>query len=207
MGDQPGLERFFQIRAKKQKHILNAAFTVFGKQGYRKASIADIAKEAGTTKGMITYYFGSKKNLYLYLVELVQSGSLQVVREQLDSADKDFFEKIKAITEVQLAAMKEYPAIINFANSVYYEKDPEVAEELEQIINRGEAAANRLLEEGTDLSRIKPGFDLKLIHKLFIWANIGFMEELCGPGGSDKADELIDQFYRCLDMMKQVFYK
>ena len=206
MSDQPGLERFFQIRAKKQKHILNAAFSVFGKQGYRKASIADIAKEAGTTKGMITYYFGSKKNLYLYLVELIRISAIQAVESQLASTNKDFFEKIKIITDIQVAAIKEYPALMSFANGVYYEKDPEVVVELEQIFTAGENNFKLLLEEGPT-SPIKPGFDLQLIRKLSVWANTGFIEELCGPGGADKVDELSGQFYRCIDMMKQVFYK
>ena len=207
MGSRPALEKFFQIRAEKQKHILGAAFAVFGKQGYRKASIADIAKEAGTTKGMITYYFGSKKTLYLFLVDLIQSASVEAIESQLTPDVTDFFEKLKKMVAIQVEAIKEYPAIISFANSTYYEKDPEVAGELEQLITAGDAKANQLLMEVTDFSWLKPGFDLQVFRQLILWVNNGFVEELCSPGGADKIDDLAAQFCKCLDMLKQVFYK
>jgi len=64
------MEEFFTLRAEKQNHIIDAALTVFGRNGYKKSSIADIAEKAHIAKGMVIYYFGSKKNLYLYCAEL-----------------------------------------------------------------------------------------------------------------------------------------
>jgi len=201
------MQKFFQIRAEKQKHIVNAAFMVFGKQGYRKASIADIAKEAGTTKGMITYYFGSKKTLYFFLVETINSSLMQTVKERLDPGSMDFFEKIKVVTDIQVSAIKEFPGLISFVNSTYYEKDPEVAGDLEQITTPDNVELTRLLIEETDPSSFKPEFDSRIIRKFTHWAAGGFMEELCDNSCADKVDEMAAQFYACLDMMRGAFYK
>jgi len=167
------MENFFKIRAEKQDHIVKAGFMVFGKQGYRKASIADIAKAAGTTKGMITYYFGSKKTLYMYLIELCQTSLLQSVREQLGSGVTDFFERFKTITNLQLDALRKYPGLLGFANSAYYETDPEVVDDVKEIFADGDSLFDRLLLEGIDLSGFKPGFDPGLICKFILWAGDG----------------------------------
>jgi len=207
MGNNLALEKFFQIRAEKQKHIVNAAFAIFGRQGYRKASIADIAKEAGITKGMITYYFGSKKTLYLFLVETINSGLIETLKERLAPDITDFFEKMRIITDIQVTAIKEFPALISFVNSTYYEKDPEVAEDLEKISTVDNAELIRMLMEETGSSRFKTQSDSGIIRKFTHWAAVGFLEELCDNGSADKVDEMAAQFYACLDTMRKVFYK
>ena len=201
------MENFFKIRAEKQAHIVNAAFAVFGKQGYKKASMADIAQEAGITKGMITYYFGSKKTLYLYLLEASQAHLVQAARHRLTPGITDFFKRLKIVIDIQLAAIKEHPALISFVSSLFYESDPEVAADIEHTVALEYTRLNRKILSGTDLSRFKPGFDPQLICKFILWADDGFMEELFELSAADKADALVAEFYLCLDVMQKFFYK
>jgi len=200
------LENFFKLRAEKQDHIINAAFRVFGRQGYRKASIGDIAREGDTTKGMITYYFGSKKTLYLYLVEVIQTRLLQIAKDRITPEVTDFFEKLKIVMDIQLSALREHPALISFVNSLYLETDPEVAEDLAQIFIAEESNYDRMLMEGTDFDKFKPGVDPQLICKFTFWASDGFMTELYDTDCSEKKDTLVTDFYRCLDVIRKSFY-
>jgi len=201
------MENFFKIRAEKQDHIIRAGFMVFGKQGYRKASIADIAKAAGITKGMITYYFGSKKALYMYLVDLCQTSLVQSVREQLGSGVTDFFERFKAITNLQLDAVRKYPGLLAFANSTYYETDPEVADAIRETFADEDTLFNQLLLEGIDVSGFKPGFEPGLVCKFILWAGEGLMSELFEKTASeDRIEAIVADFLKCLDMMRRAFH-
>ncbi|HHT83533.1 MAG: TetR/AcrR family transcriptional regulator [Christensenellales bacterium] len=49
---------------KKLEELYTAAIKVFGKFGYKKATVEDIAAEMGWTKGAIYSYVKSKKDLY-----------------------------------------------------------------------------------------------------------------------------------------------
>ena len=201
------MENFFKIRAEKQDHIIKAGFTVFGKQGYRKASVADIAKAAGITKGMITYYFGSKKTLYMYLVDLCQTSLLQGVREQLGSDVTNFFERFKAIMNLQLEAIRKYPGLLAFANSIYYETDPEVVDDIKEAFADDDTLFNQLLLEEIDLSGFKPGFDPRLVCKFILWAGEGFTSELFEKTDSEEQIEAIAaDFLKCLDIMRRAFH-
>src|SRR5690625_358370 len=62
------LEKFLNLTKEKQNSIIDSALKIFAKHGYRKTSISDIAKSAGISKAMVFHYFGTKKDLYLYLV-------------------------------------------------------------------------------------------------------------------------------------------
>lgn len=50
-----------------KERIISAAHRVLGEQGYDKASMKEIAKEAGVAQGLINYYFPSKEELLFAL--------------------------------------------------------------------------------------------------------------------------------------------
>jgi len=56
-------EQFREIREKTKQNIIDAALKLFAQRGYYGTSIADIAKEAGVSKGLAYNYFKSKNEL------------------------------------------------------------------------------------------------------------------------------------------------
>ena len=49
--------------ADKRRMILDAAITVFARQGYHSTRVADIADEAGVAYGLVYHYFDSKEEI------------------------------------------------------------------------------------------------------------------------------------------------
>jgi len=199
------IENYFLRRAEKQDHIINAAFKVFSRRGYSKASIGEVAQEAGTTKGSVTHHFGSKKTLYLYLAEISQARLVQEIKEGLNSDTTDFFEKLKIVTDIQVSAIKTHPALINFMNSIYSETDPEVKDEIARKVAAKYARISLFLQEGTDFSRFKSGFNPHLISSFIFWANNGFMTDLYDADSEEELEALVDEFYQCLNLMQNTF--
>ena len=90
----------------------------------------------------------------------------------------DFFERFKAITILQLEAIRKYPGLLGFASSAYYETDPEVVDDIREAFADDDSLFNQLFMEGIELSEFKPGFDPGLICKFILWAGEGFTAEL-----------------------------
>lgn len=57
------------VRARNERDILEAAERIFARFGYRGASVQAIAEEAGLPKSNVLYYMGSKRGLYIRLLE------------------------------------------------------------------------------------------------------------------------------------------
>ncbi|MDR5865669.1 TetR/AcrR family transcriptional regulator [Halomonas koreensis] len=57
------------IRRRNERAILAAAERVFARHGYRGASLQEIAEQAGLPKSNVLYYMGSKRKLYVRLLE------------------------------------------------------------------------------------------------------------------------------------------
>jgi len=55
----------------RRSQIIAAATSVLGRQGYSDTSLKEIAREAGVAPGLLHYYFESKEELLLEVVELL----------------------------------------------------------------------------------------------------------------------------------------
>jgi len=201
------LENFFNLRAEKQEHIINAALNIFGKNGYKKASIADIAGQAGIAKGMVMYYFGSKKNLYLYLVDMCGKIMFEEMQKGLDPNVTDFFDKVRMMTNIKVSMLKRHPALMSFMTNVYYESDDDVADDLKRILAEGIKTRQEMILVETDTSRLRDDIDPELLDRFLVWVGEGFGTTLAKPGGMELIDEYTEDLYKILGIMKKYFYK
>lgn len=71
-------------KAAKRQKMLNAAMTIFARQGYIGASLDAIAQEAGVSKPTLYQYFGNKEKLF---EAVLQQASDQILLPFADSAD------------------------------------------------------------------------------------------------------------------------
>ena len=200
------MEKFLGLPAEKQKNIIDAALAAFGKMGYRKASMNDIAIAAGISKGLVFHYFGSKKALYLYLIEFSGSILISEMNKRFDKNISDFFDRIRLATEIKMSLLRMYPAILMFLGSVYYENDKEVVDNIKGILAQSEEIRGWLAFDGMDASKFKEDIDPQLVLNILIKFSEGY------AGGSPKAveldfDALLGEFEACLNLMKNNFYK
>ncbi len=52
----------------RRREILDAAFTAFGRLGYERATLSDVARVIGVSPGTICHHFGTKQELYQAVV-------------------------------------------------------------------------------------------------------------------------------------------
>jgi AcrR family transcriptional regulator len=69
--------------------LLAAALAVVGRRGYHEATIDDVAREAGYSKGAVYWHFASKAELFAALVEEHLERPLAVMVELLETASPD----------------------------------------------------------------------------------------------------------------------
>ncbi len=72
MEDQP---------ADKRQRILQAAVQAFAENGYAKATIAEIAHEAGVADGTVYEYFKNKEDVLVYIAEERFAGHLEQLKQ------------------------------------------------------------------------------------------------------------------------------
>ena len=72
-------------RAEREEQIVAVAVAEFAEQGYARASMVAIARQAGISKPLIYQYFGSKDGLYLQCLHSVAGALLS----RLEAAERE----------------------------------------------------------------------------------------------------------------------
>jgi AcrR family transcriptional regulator len=70
---------------RRRERILDAAFHVFSRIGYRDAAVDDIAREAETSKGGIYFHFPTKESILMELMGSTADRLIAKVREAVDA--------------------------------------------------------------------------------------------------------------------------
>lgn len=200
------MKNFLNLPVKKQKTIIDAALKSFAANGYKKTSVSDIATAARISKAMVFHYFGTKKSLYLYLIELCGNIITKEVNEKFDYTITDFFERIKLSSNIEIAIMRKHNAIPAFLTSMYFENDEEVKEDIRSILAKGEGFRNKIAFDGMDCSKFKEGIDPKLVMKMLLWLTDGYMNQLSSKIEIDY-EGFFKEFEECMDLLRNNFYK
>ncbi|WP_434509764.1 TetR/AcrR family transcriptional regulator [Desulfitobacterium sp. AusDCA] len=201
------MENFLSLPLEKQNIIIDAALTCFGTNGYKKTSVSDIAAAAGISKALVFHYFGTKKALYLYLIDLCTHIIMNELNEKFDNAVTDFFARIKLATSIEISVMKKHPAILSFLDSVYFENDDEVKADIKAILENSESESlrSKIAFEGMDTSKFKDNIDPKLVMKILALLTDGYLSKI--PKTEIDLDALGEEFDEYINLFKRNFYK
>lgn len=202
------MSKFGNLSEKKQQNIINGALKSFGANGYKKASVNDIAKSSGISKAMVFHYFGTKKDLYLYLVHLCVEEIIRDLKNNFDDNVTDFFDRILLSTKIEVELLKKYPDIFTFIMGAYHEEDDDVREELKEIFasEEGQDTRQMISLEGSDLSKFKEDVDTTLVMNMIEWMAEGYMNQLSGEERID-IDEVYEVFEESMLLLKNNLYK
>ncbi|TDB05627.1 TetR/AcrR family transcriptional regulator [Halomonas marinisediminis] len=94
-------------RERNEREILAAAERVFADHGYRGASLAEIAARAGLPKSNLLYYMGSKRGLYVRLLERMMARWNALLDEI--SVDDDPAEVLEAFIRSKMQLSRRHP--------------------------------------------------------------------------------------------------
>ncbi|MCK5786318.1 MAG: TetR/AcrR family transcriptional regulator [Candidatus Sabulitectum sp.] len=127
-----------------REKLLHAGLLLLAQKTPDKISMDDVAFEAGVTKPMIYYYFGSKVGYYNHLVTHIEQ-TLQVILTDCIQPDSPFRDILIRIIRGRIELMTRHPEISNAVRIMATSKTIGGAESRPKII--------------TMFNRLQPAFD------------------------------------------------
>jgi AcrR family transcriptional regulator len=92
-------------RSKRQQ-IIEAAYAVFSKKGYHRATVDEIIALADTGKGTVYNYFSNKEQLFYTLVR-ERNQPFEAALLQVMESDRQPFEKLETMVKIFLRFYQE----------------------------------------------------------------------------------------------------
>lgn len=102
-----------------RNHLLSSALKLFNLKGYASTTVREIVAEAGVTKPVLYYYFGSKEGIYLELFE----GPLREFEELLEGFSSEgggASDRLTALCEATSHLYRNNLEKAKLLNAIYY---------------------------------------------------------------------------------------
>jgi AcrR family transcriptional regulator len=193
-------ESFDKLPDDKKLTVINAAFECFGRDGYKKTAISEIAKRAGIAKASIFQYFGTKKELYKYLYHI----SCEEILAKMTEGNDDFFDCLRIGTEIKMQVMEKHPGMYDFLLSLVQETDGGLIDELWEMDKGQVKMGVALLFKNVDWGRFKPEYDKKTVMSLLGWISEGCIKQNAATLSGRQITAEVDKY---MSIMKKVLYK
>jgi AcrR family transcriptional regulator len=177
--------------AEKRRAILDAAITVFARQGFHSARVSDIAQEAGVAYGLVYHYFDSKDQIlnelfserWSLLLEAIRQADAELTspRDKLEAAAGFIIESYRHDPDLMKVIIVE---VTRAANSFGRTHLPEIREAYGQI---GKIVADAQAE-GEFRDDVTPEFAAMLFYGAIEQLLTGWIFEAV-PGSDDDLEE------------------
>jgi AcrR family transcriptional regulator len=102
-------EKYVKADQTRQK-ILDVSLNLFLKQGYEKATMRTIAKEAGLAPGAAYYHFDTKEHIIFAFYEKSYEEHLPIVEKVL-AKEKDFKKRLAGVVKAHMQIAEHYHEI------------------------------------------------------------------------------------------------
>ena len=210
------IEEYRDVDFKNEKviKIINTAYKEFAKYGKSKASLNNILKSSGISKGAFYYHFKDKESLFQFLLFHSSSKSTQDIEKQLDWDDRDVIRRTCNKTKAKLTLFKENPYMFEFADK--FQK--EIIGSLDE--KYVENYKNKFYHQNIDFSKFKKQINVQEAIHIIRWTykGIGFellndydkemnkvvMSELMDDTLVSEINDTCDRYYLILS---SIFYK
>jgi AcrR family transcriptional regulator len=99
------------VSEERKAQIHQAALACFGRSGYHRTTMDDIAEESGLSKGALYWYFAGKKELFISLFEAVMGemgAAWEVIARDEASSATDKLRNSLALFRDQLEGMVSF---------------------------------------------------------------------------------------------------
>lgn len=146
---------FERIPPQEQQRILEACIEEFAQNIYEVASTNAIIQRAGIPKGTLFYYFGSKKDLYLYVFDHAVARFAEAFAGLNEERPADLFDRLLYRGRARMQFVVEHPRLYQFFFNALLNTPDEIQEEMAPRYARYAAVSRDRLTEGLDRSRFR----------------------------------------------------
>jgi AcrR family transcriptional regulator len=152
---------FERLPAAQRERILQACIEEFARTGYVQASTNAIVKRAGIPKGTLFYFFGSKKDLYLYVLDYAVQrfvAAFGQISASLETGQpSDLFERLLHRGAARMQFVLQEPLLYQIFYNAFINTPDELQVEMQTRFSAYAQNSQGRLTDGLDTSKFRDG--------------------------------------------------
>ena len=186
-------------REETRQKLLDSALSVFATHGYERATVDEIVRDAGFSKGAFYVHFGSKEDLFWGMLE----GRIAAIQEALRLA----LDTTQSVTDNERRLLKavfaldehdrHWPALfVEF--TAHAARNEKVREKLSEMYRRWHTFTVTMLREGQEAGRVRVDVDVEFMASVTIALVEGVLTQSRLAPESIRLEAMIEPLSRLL---------
>lgn len=203
-------ETFENLPESRKNQIIKVCMEEFALNGYEKTSTNTIVKKLGISKGVLFLYFGSKKKLFMYILEYLTGFVTAMFFERFPGHEPlQFIDIFDHMGELYHILLIEDPFIVMFFMEALLNTPAELREETDSRHDK----AHQLFLNKMHISNMREGVDvqmaLDLVHMVSYHVGQIIFREYGGNMDYFRAnaDRYVEIFNKYIDIVKHGVYE
>lgn len=186
---------------------MEAALEEFSAKNYENASLNNIIKNAGISKGTFYYHFQDKGALYFALIRDMADAKIEFVGRRMQDYDGkeelNFFDNLRLQAKSGMEFAKEYPKYYRFGLMFLKERGNWIYTAAREMLNdTTETYFKGSVEKAVMHGDVRPGLSVTFITKLVIHLLIKFDEILDIDFEKSNFDNVYEDICGLIDFMQ-----
>lgn len=198
------IRKFMALDPKKRDKIINAAMKEF-RYGYKKASTDVIVREAGISKGLLFHYFGTKEQLYEFLITHTQQIMLEGYLNMLDVNQQDFLDALWQSALLKRDIVDKYPYVYEFSEGAHAHRADMPSALFDVLIQKGEVVFEKVINK-CDTTLIRDDIDTAKAIDMIFWTIESYVDYKNTKGITDY-ENFLEELRDYIDILRVCFYK
>ena len=184
---------------EKKERTLSAAWEVFARFGYEKASVQDIAEAAGVSKSVVFKYCESKENLYRTAFRVASDEIARADAEAASAATvpDDVFSALRKTVDARMRLFARAPYVYSFSYTAAYD----AAELPRQLVLEEFAKRGVTKPDAERYSCIRKDVSPQRAKQMIFWISQGFLGDQLARGIA-KPETLKQAYLEWVDLME-----
>jgi len=207
-------ENFERIPPDEQKKILGACLEEFALHGYEKASTNAMVKKAKIPKGTLFFYFGSKKDLYLYLIDRAVERFVAFIHQADADRPAGLFERLLYRGKIRFQFALQEPVLYQFFYHAFLNTPEAIQADLQSRYSIYASTSRQLLYDGLDRSKFKDDIDIEqavelvyLVLEGILRRYEGLLKAIQPEVGLELVEKLTGECRGYFEILKRGMYK
>jgi TetR/AcrR family fatty acid metabolism transcriptional regulator len=165
------------VKKDKEGVIFHAALRVIRKKGFHKARMADIAREAGISYGLVYHYFKNKEDLFDAVINRWWEG-LYHLMETVAASDAETEKKLQRVIDYHLDTYQANPELGSIFITEISRAAANLTEERLERFKKFMSLVERLIAEGQARKTIRSDYRPRYLTYIFLGAIETFLSAL-----------------------------
>ena len=184
---------------EKRERVLTAAWEIFARFGYEKASMQDIAETAGVSKSVVFKYYESKENLYRTAFHIASEEIARADAEAaVDLAEReDVFSALRKTVDARMRLFARAPYVYSFSYTAAYD----TAELPRQLVLEQFAKRGVTKPDAERYSCIRKDVTPQRAKQMIFWISQGFLGDQLARG-MVRPEALKQAYLEWVDLME-----